>query len=95
MYSKVYRANGEVMVAACSSDLLGKKLKDGEIVLEVKESFYKGNLTTEDELVFLLKDATIANLVGKAVDVAIKNNLVDEDCVIEISGVKHAQIVLI
>lgn len=95
MYSKVYNYGGEIMVAACSKELIGKKFREGEMVLELKESFYKGDLTTEEEFVELLKKATIANLVGKAVDIALKNNFVNEECVIEISGVKHAQIVLI
>jgi len=95
MYSKIYNINGEFMVAACSKELIGKTFREDGVVLELKESFYKGTLTTEEELVELLNKATIANLAGKAVDIALKNNFINKEGIIEISGVKHAQIVLI
>jgi len=80
------------MVAACEKSLIGKTFKEGKITLKVTEDFYKGDEVSEDKLLELLNSATIANLVGKPVDIAIKHDLVDEDNVIKISGVKHAQI---
>ncbi len=92
MFAKVYEMENEYMVAACEKSLIGKKFKDGKIVLEVKENFYKGEEINEDKLLELLNNATIANLVGKPVDLAIKHNLIAEGDVMEISGVKYAQI---
>ena len=80
------------MVAACEKSLIGKTFKEGKITLKVTEGFYKGEEKSEDKLLELLKKATIANLVGKPVDLAINHNLVDEDGVMEISGIKYAQI---
>lgn len=90
--AKVYEVEGEYMVAACEKSLLGKKFKEGKIVLEVKEDFYNGKEVCENELLELLNNATIANLVGEPVDLAIKHNLIDEDRIIKISGIKYAQI---
>ncbi|PKP58465.1 MAG: DUF424 domain-containing protein [Candidatus Altiarchaeales archaeon HGW-Altiarchaeales-1] len=92
MFAKVYEVEGEYMVAACEKSLIGKTFKDGKITLKVTEDFYKGDEVSEDKLLEMLNNATIANLVGKPVDIAIKHNLVNEDGVMKISGVKHAQI---
>lgn len=92
MFAKVYEAENENMVAACEKSLIGKTFKEGKITLKVTEGFYKGEEISEDKLLELLKKATIANLVGKPVDLAINHNLVDEDGVMEISGIKYAQI---
>ena len=92
MFTKVYEAENENMVAACEKSLIGKTFKEGKITLKVTEGFYKGEEISEDKLLELLKKATIANLVGKPVDLAINHNLVDEDGVMEISGIKYAQI---
>lgn len=92
MFAKVYKTEGEYMVAACEKSLIGKTFKEGKITLKVTDEFYKGEEISEDKLIELLNKATIANLVGKPVDIAIKHGFVDEDMVIKISGVKHAQI---
>jgi len=92
MFAKVYEVENEYMVAACEKSLIGKTFKEGKITLKVTEYFYKGKEIDEDELVELLKKATIANLVGKPVDLAIKHNLIDKQGIMEISGIKHAQI---
>lgn len=92
MFVKVYKTENEYMVAACEKSLVGKTFKEGKITLKVTDDFYKGDEVSEDKLLELLNSATIANLVGKPVDIAIKHDLVDEDDVIKISGVKHAQI---
>jgi len=92
VFAKVYEAENENMVAACEKSLIGKTFKEGKITLKVTEGFYNGEEISEDKLLELLKKATIANLVGKPVDLAINHNLVDEDGVMEISGIKYAQI---
>ncbi len=65
IYVKVYRVQGEVLLAACDEELLGKTFREGELKLEVKERFYKGELVEEDRLKELLDEATIANLTGE------------------------------
>ncbi|MDK2869120.1 MAG: uncharacterized protein PWP39_355 [Pyrococcus sp.] len=92
MYVKVYRIQGEVLVAACDEELLGKTFREGELKLEVKERFYKGELMDVEELGRLLEEATIANLTGeKVVKKAIELGYIDENRVLRIQGVPHAQ----
>ncbi|WP_297520652.1 DUF424 domain-containing protein [Thermococcus sp.] len=92
IYVKIYRVQGEVLLAACDEELLGKTFREGELKLEVKERFYKGELMEENELENLLEEATIANLTGeRCVSKAIELGYVDENRVLYIEGVPHAQ----
>ncbi len=92
IYVKIYRVQGEVLLAACDEELLGKTFREGEIKLEVRERFYKGELVEEDKLEFLLKEATVANLTGKrCVSKAIELGYVDPERVLRVQGVPHAQ----
>jgi len=92
---RIYKVRGEVMVAACDRELLGKKFEEGELVLEVKDSFYYESFVTDTTFINSMKIATIANLVGEhVVDLAIKEGFVEEEGVIRIKGVPHAQMFL-
>ncbi|MFQ6086580.1 MAG: DUF424 domain-containing protein [Candidatus Bathyarchaeia archaeon] len=82
------------VLAACDAELLGQVLRDGKIVFEVKEGFYKGSKVSVEEAIELVKQCTIVNMVGKhIVRRAIREGLVHPEGVLEISGVPHAQIV--
>jgi len=83
-----------VLLATCDAELLGRVLRDGKIVFEIREQFYKGPKMTAEEVIELMEQSTIVNMVGhKIVRKAIERGLVHPDAVLEISGVPHAQIV--
>jgi len=83
-----------VLLATCDCDLLGTVLRDGKIVFEVREDFYKGMKVTIEEALELCQQSNIVNMVGKCiVDKAVKAGLVHPDAILRISGVPHAQIV--
>jgi len=83
-----------VLLATCDAELLGKILRDGKIVFEVREEFYKGMKMTVEEVIDLMKQSTIVNMVGHCVvEKAIEKGLIHPDAVLKISGVPHAQIV--
>ena len=89
---KVYTQGRERLVAACDQDILGKTFRSKGLVLDVAESFYHGDDVDEEALVNWLRLATVANLSGKVVvGIAVKNGFIDEDCVLDIGGVPHAQ----
>ncbi len=91
---RVHRIGKETVLAACDKDLVGKILREGELKLEVASCFYEGEDADEEKLVNRLSLATIANLVGKrTVSIAAKHNYINEDCVLIIAGVPHAQMV--
>ena len=83
-----------VLLATCDAELLGKILREGKIVFEIHEQFYKGPKMTVEEVIDLMEQSTIVNIVGhKIVKKAIEKGLVHPDAVLKISGVPHAQIV--
>lgn len=86
----------QVLLAACDSDLLGTKHEEGKLRLDVAPSFYDGVRVEEEELRSYLGACTVANLVGpKTVAVAISLGVVDEQHVMHIGGVPHAQMVML
>lgn len=83
-----------MLLATCDAELLGTILRDGKIVFEVREDFYKGLKMTVEEVIDLMKQSTIVNMVGhNVVEKAIEKGLIHPDAVLKISGVPHAQIV--
>lgn len=87
------RTQGEVLVIVCDPELLGKKFKQRELRLDVKESFYRGTEASVKECIAALREATIANLVGSIVGHAIQAGIIERANVIRIQNVLHAQLV--
>ncbi len=95
IFVKVWNVRkGELMVAACDCELIGKKLKEGGLALDVSREFYGGELMTPEAATDVLRTATIANIVGvNAVRCGTDAGIVHEEGVIMIGGVPHAQFV--
>ncbi|KKH92251.1 hypothetical protein EO95_04150 [Methanosarcina sp. 1.H.T.1A.1] len=93
MYLKIYKSEGQRLVAACDEELLGKTLKHGNAVVEISKAFYGEESVSEEELQKALEEAMTANLFGeKTIKCAIKCEIIDPDSVIMIDGVPHAQV---
>jgi len=94
IYVKIHRRDDDILLAACDKEVLGNTLTDGEFHMNVDEEFYGNMLVEIEELSKLMAEATIANLTGnEVVEKAVELGFVDKGCVMEISGVKHAQTV--
>ena len=91
---KIYKQGKDILIGACDEKLIGKKFEDGKFHLDVSKEFYDGQRINSEVLKKYLTDATIANLVGsETIKCAIDLGFIDEDCVIKIKGVPHAQMV--
>jgi len=89
---KFYRGSPSIL-AACDRELLGKKLKFGEVDFEIRESFYFERFITLEEFSALMKEAEVMNLVGeRVVGCCILGGLVNRNSVKLIDGVPHIQI---
>ncbi len=89
--AKFHRSGGEILLAACDSELKGKCFETDELKLDMGIEFYNGEEVTEEEFCGMLVQATSANLVGpRVIEVAVKENMVHPDSVQEICGVPHA-----
>jgi hypothetical protein len=94
MYMKKYDTDGQIVVALCDKDIIGKKFKEGILVLKLDECFYKGDEVCEEEVKDALSGATMANIAGeKSIACAVACGCVDPDTVIFIEGIPHAQMV--
>lgn len=98
MNLKIHKSYREV-VALCDTELLGKKFEQENKQLDLKESFYKGDEVSEEEVVEILKklsaeDATF-NIVGeKSCAAALKAQIISQDQIKKISDVSYALILL-
>lgn len=96
MYMKRYNTDEHVIVAVCDRDIVGKKFREGELVLKLEESFYKGDEVREKDVKEALSCATIVNIAGRrAVACAVDCGCIDPDTVIIVEGIPHAQMVRI
>lgn len=82
-----------LLVSVCDDGLIGESFEDGEVSITVTESFYQGESRSEDAVIEALERAAVANIVGnRAINVAIEAGIVDEQRVLEIGEVRHAQV---
>ena len=94
IHVKVYQAYRKV-VAVCDQGLIGKRLVDGQRLLDVKESFYTGELMDREKALKIIKceaadDATF-NFVGKeAVELGISTGIIDKKGVMELQKIPFA-----
>ena len=85
----------EVLLAVCDLEILGRTL-DEEMRFQVSESFYGGRKCSEDMLAELIEEATIINAVGSnIIRFLVEKGYVEEDKVIRVGGVPHAQVVTV
>ena len=96
IYMKIYHVGNDVLLAACDAELVGKKLHFGDVEFIVSKEFYADVLGDDEMLKRHLEIATVGNLVGEiAVKCAIEVGLVDEENVIMLDGIPHAQFAII
>lgn len=55
------------VVGACDEELLGKVFRDGDLVLEVNEEFFKGYVMEIDEAVALIESSNNVLAVGERI----------------------------
>ena len=88
------KIGANVLLAICDCEVLGRTLREGEIVFHVKEEFYKGARVSIEEAVDMMRNSTIVNMIGKnIVKKAVEKGFVHPEAILNIEGVPHAQIV--
>lgn len=90
---KAHETDKGVVVAACDAHLVGKKLKEGKLTIEVSERFYFERHAGEEELVEMIEGSMTANLIGeKAIGAYCKKNPAAKSGVRKVGGVPHLQV---
>jgi len=84
---------GSAMVNICDIELVGTKLEQGEIVVDLTREYFQQEIIEEREAENLLKTCSVANLVGeRIVNKAIKLRLAKEISIKRISGIPFLMI---
>jgi hypothetical protein len=98
MIVKVHEAYRNV-VAICDSELIGNKLEEGKLFLDLTGNFFRGDEKTDEEVLEIIEDqkredATF-NIAGeRACELALKAGIIEEHGIIRISGVSVALVLL-
>ena len=87
------------VVSVCDKDVYGRRLKDGDRVLDLTGPFFDGDVLGEDEvrekIADCVKEDATFNIVGEdSVALARSMGLVKDEGVIEIEGVPFALVLL-
>jgi len=77
-----------IMLNICDADLLGKKIIQDKLTMNISEIYYGERFIERDEAEDLLKNSSIINMVGKkTVSLSIDLGIGSENGVKVISGV--------
>lgn len=95
---KIHQTYRDV-IAICDSDLLGKKFEQGNLQLDIKESFYKGKEKTRQEIIQIMKDLSredsTFNIVGEdSIKCALEAGIISKDGIKKIQGIPFALVLL-
>ena len=62
---KVTDYENKIMLNICDANLLGKKIVQGELIMNISEPYYGDRFVEQDEAETLLKRSSIINMAGK------------------------------
>jgi len=95
MIVKINQSQGKHVVAICDDDLLGKVFEEDGKILDLSSGFYRGKKLSLEETKEIMNKADNINLVGKqTIDLALKEELMDQDGVRTIKGIPFAHVVI-
>jgi hypothetical protein len=98
MKIKIHKSYRDI-VAICDKDLLGKRFEQGNLQLDVKESFFNGKDVSEKEAMEIIfdmatEDATF-NIIGhKSVKTALKAGLIQKQGIKTIQEIPFALVLM-
>ena len=82
-----------LLVIVVDDEILGNKYEEGNKQLDLSASFYQGKEMPPNEIQDLLRNADHIHLVGKnSVELGVKEDLVDEEHIITVDGIPHAEV---
>jgi hypothetical protein len=90
----IHAAGEEKILAIADSSILGKYFEEGEFQIDISSQFYGQKRCDEGEAIKLIKGSTIINAAGKEIiKLLVENNVIDQDKILFIKGVPHAQFI--
>jgi hypothetical protein len=90
---RMTRYQGSTMVNICDIELVGTKLEQGEMVVDLTKEYFQQEIIEESKAEDLLQTCSIANLVGeRIVNQAIRLRLAKEISIKRICGIPFLMI---
>ena len=86
--ARVTNYQNNMMLNICDIDILGKNIVEGELHMNISESYYGEKLVEKEEAKKLLKQSSIINMVGKnTISLSIELGIGSENGIKTISNV--------
>jgi len=96
MIVKIHQGPHGAVLVVTDSDLIGKRFEEGKIQLDLKAKFYAGEEKHEEEIKKLVQGAYVLHLTGeKTVKLFLKWGLIEEEKVLVVNRVPHAEVYVI
>ncbi|UXD22582.1 hypothetical protein IPA_06440 [Ignicoccus pacificus DSM 13166] len=93
---RVHDLGEHVFVTVVDKELLGKRFKEGDIILDINEDFFKGELLDEELALARMEAATSLYVIGKrAVKLAVEGEFIHPAAIKKVEGVPYAQMLLL
>jgi hypothetical protein len=87
------RYQGSTMINICDIELVGTKLEQGKIIVDLTKEYFQQEIIEESKAENLLQTCSIANLVGeRIINKAIKLKLAKEISIKRICGIPFLMI---
>lgn len=85
---RITKYQNNLMLSICDAPLLGKKIVENKLRMNISESYYGERLVEKDEAESLLKKCSSINMVGKeTISLSVSLGIGSHEGVKEISGV--------
>ena len=85
---KVSDYQKKIMLNICDADLLGKKITQDDLTMNISESYYGDRFVEAEEAETLLKTSSIINMAGQeTVSLSVKLGVGSESGIKRVSGV--------
>jgi len=95
MLVKVHKRGDRTIAAVCDKNLLGKLFEEDGKQLDITGEFYNGEEREASEIGDIVRNADVVNLVGEeSIKLGLQEELIDENQIIRIQEVPHAQAIL-
>ncbi len=92
--TKVHIKNGKTILAICDLEILGKKIYQNGLKIEINKEFYDGGRKNLKEIIDLMGQSDIINIFGtKIITELDKKGVLNKKFSKNIGGVLHVQIV--
>ena len=96
MILTLHKKGNRVVAAVCDSYLLGKKVEEGKLQLDLTSDFYSGDEKDDRTVGDTIRNADSINLVGeKAVKLGVNEGIIDPEHVKKIGGIPYAQAIIV